>query len=493
MKILKRFFLLLLILIFTFNIGCSKVNGKDTQSIKAPDNYNLSIKGTWKIENIDILDDEIENKDEILSLKDSLISVSSNNLSIFNKSFLNPTFKLKVVDSNYILSYELNLTLRDIIETESMVDIISLVASNNLIGEFIVIDSDNGYLFYSGVLLKLVREDDNPRDIKESPKMIETEVLDEDYDSNVGVMLALKTPRVELEDGTYTNSSYRTLWISFEDGKIQPILEKDNIIFPRINGIWIIQKNVDNNNNQHIEYFTTRPIDGREDSKILDESSINVYKDINFISNDYISIEKYEGSDFKNIFPIYQTLPIDNINSKQGLSIEEIYSDEVNEKYERDFNEALEGLSIESSEELISTVDLTNFTIKRIEGKWSLIGKIGAKDTNEEGVDYRISINPSKRILNYDTLLIPWKDLKSRFPFIEDAYTSPTGRIAIILFSNKLFIYELEDRNIKGGPLVAIDLNEDEEVIMAEWASGSYVDTWNRAFKDGREINKEED
>jgi hypothetical protein len=493
MNVLKRILLLLFILIFTFNIGCSKVNGKDTQSIKAPDNESLSIRGTWKIEDINILDEEIENKDEILSLKDSLISISSNNISIFNKSFSNPTFKLKVVKSDYILSYELNLTLKDIIETESMVDIISLVASNNLIGEFIIVDNYNGYLFYSGLLLKLVREDDDPRDIEESSNTIEAEVLDEDYDSDVGVMLALKTPRAELEDGNYTDSSYRTIWISFKDDKIQPILEKDDIIFPRINGIWTIQKKVENDNNQHIEYFTAKSIDGRADSQILDESAINVYKDINFISNDYISIEKYEGNNFKNIFPIYQTLPIDNINSKQGLNIEEIYSDEVKEKYERDFNEAFEKLSKENVEKMLPVVDFTNFTIKRIEGKWSLIGGILPYDVDNESIDYKISINPSKKILNYDTLLIPWKELKGRFPFIEDAYTSPTGRVAIIIFSNKLLVYELENRNIKGGPLVTIDLNEGEEVIMAEWASGSYVDTWARAFKDGREINMEED
>lgn len=493
MKILKKFLSLLFILIFTFNIGCSKVNGKDTQSIKAPDNENLSIKGTWKIEDINILDEEIENKDEILSLKDSLISVSSNNLSIFNKSFSNPSFKLKVVDSNYILSYELNLTLRDIIETEDMVDIISLVASNNLIGEFIIVDNDNGYLFYSGLLLKLVREDNNPRDIEESSKMIETEVLDDDYNSNVGVMLALKTPRVELEDGSFTDSSYRTLWISFKNNKIQPIIEKDDIIFPRINGIWTIQKEVENKNNQHIEYFVAKPIDGKVDSQVIDQTSINVYKDINFIANDYISIEKYEGNDFKNIFPIYQTIPIDNINSKQGLSIEEIYSNEVKEKYERDFNEALEDISRVNNEALVPKIDYTNFTIKRIEGKWTLMGKIMSQNTNEEGRDYKISINPSKKILNYDTLLIPWKDFKSRFPFIEDAYTAPTGRVAIVIFDNKLLVYEVEDRNIKGGPLVTIDLNENEEVIMAEWASGAYVDTWDRAFKDGRKISMEDD
>ena len=82
-------------------------------------------------------------------------------------------------------------------------------------------------------------------------------------------------------------------------------------------------------------------------------------------------------------------------------------------------------------------------------------------------------------------MLIPWKDLKGRFPFIEDAYTSPTGRIAIIIFNNKLFVYELEEGSIKGNSLISIDLNEGERVIMSEWATGSYVDTWTKAFKGG--------
>ena len=66
MKALKKCVTLLLILLFTLIVGCSKVDGKDTQSIKAPKNESLSIGGTWKIEDINILDEEIENKDEIL-------------------------------------------------------------------------------------------------------------------------------------------------------------------------------------------------------------------------------------------------------------------------------------------------------------------------------------------------------------------------------------------------------------------------------------------
>ena len=65
MKALRKSGVLLLILLFTLIVGCSKVDGKDTQSIKAPKNEGLSIAGTWKINNINILDKEIENKDVI--------------------------------------------------------------------------------------------------------------------------------------------------------------------------------------------------------------------------------------------------------------------------------------------------------------------------------------------------------------------------------------------------------------------------------------------
>ena len=493
MKALKVFSSLLFILMFTFNIGCSKVNGKDTQSIKAPDNENLIIKGTWKIEDINIIDEDIENKNEILSQKDSFISISSNQFSIFNKSYSNPSFKLKVVDGSYVLSYELNLNLEDVVESTKHLDIISLIDSNRLVGEFIVIDDNNGYLFYSGLLLKLVKEDINPTEVEYSKNKIETEVLEEDYNSDVGVMIALKSPRRKLDEKSFSNVSYRTLWISFKNNQLQPIIEKNNIIFPRLNGIWTIENITNNNENIHNEYFTAKLIDGKEDNQIINDATINLYKNINFISNDYISVEKFEGDNFSDIFPTYSTIPIDNINSSEGLSIEEIYSNEIKETYERDFTETLKNLQQDTKSSLIEEIDYTNFTIKRIEGKWALVGKITSDNSNAEGFDFKLSINPSKKILNYDTLLIPWKDLKGRFPFIEDAYTSPTGRIAIIIFNNKLFVYEIEEGSIKGSPLTSIDLNEDESVIMSEWATGSYVDTWARAFRGGRKIYIKED
>ena len=494
MKIIKILLIFINIFIFTFNIGCSKVNGKDTQSIKSPINNNLIIKGTWKIKDISILDSEIENREEILSQVGSIISISDSKISVFNHSYDNPRFKLKVVNSDYILSHELKFKIEDINEDLSSVDLISLIDLNNLIGEFIFLDEEESYLFYSGVLLKLEKENDFPIEIKDSNNKIEMEVIDEDYNSPVGVMLALKTPRDETKE--ISKEEYRTLWISFKDENLQTIFEKEKIIFPRLNGIWemdskIISFNEDGIEKKYMEYIIAKPIEyveEKEEEIIFIESDYNSYKNINFISNDYVSIERVVNNN-----STYNTLPVDNINSSEGMSIEEIYNSQVIDIFERDFVETYNSLSKDKKDLFIENVDFTNFTLKRVMGKWRIISKLQSKNNDSSYVDFEVSINPTSKILNYDTLLIPWKELKVKFPFIEDAYTSPNGRIAIIVSNDKISIYELKDRKIEGKSLIEIELKEEEVVIMSEWATGSYVDNWSKAFKDGLEINIEEE
>lgn len=90
----------------------------------------------------------------------------------------------------------------------------------------------------------------------------------------------------------------------------------------------------------------------------------------------------------------------------------------------------------------------TNFTFKRMGVRWKIVGKTLINNYNNIEEYFAIPISQNKKILNYDTLLISWKDLKNKFPFIEDAYTSLNGRIALIIFNNKLLIYEMKDMMI---------------------------------------------
>ncbi len=129
-------------------------------------------------------------------------------------------------------------------------------------------------------------------------------------------------------------------------------------------------------------------------------------------------------------------------------------------------------------------IDYSNFKLDRVKGKWILVGNINLLDSDI--FDYRINISPLNRILNYDTLLISWKELKAQNPFIKDAFTSPNGRIAIVQLEDSLLIYEIKDRDINPTPLLTIDIEENEEIIMAEWANGDYVKRWENALKNLR-------
>lgn len=494
MRYLKMLYSVLLIMLLSLNIGCEN-NVNDTESIKAPKNNSLIVKGSWKIDDIKILGDSIENKDEILSLKGTLISLSENELIIFNKLYKNPNYKLKVVNNDYILSYEFELKVSDLINESNKIDILSIISSNKILGEFIILDNENGYLLYSGILLKVIKVNSLPINIDDNKNVVEAEVESEDYNSEIGVMLGLKSKRSLNSNGEYNLPEYRTLWISLKDDELQPVVEKENIIFPRINGIWEINNYKETIGEVGYEYFTLKYLDKDyvyESNLDIKNYGIGIYRDINFVSNDYISMEVYYGTNFRNKFQYYQTIPIDNINSIYGLRIGDIYNNEVEEIYNEKYIEILNENDY-IYKEFIEYIDNTNFTLKRIGGRWRIVGKVLINNYNDIEEDFTIPISQNKKILNYDTLLISWKDLKNKFPFIEDAYTSPNGRIAIIIFNNKLLIYEMKEMEIVGEPLAEINLKEDEEVIMAEWASGSYVDLWSKTFKDGKILNKEEE
>lgn len=490
---MKKIIAFLLIGLFTLNFGCSKVDSKEIQSINAPSNDNLIIKGNWEITDVKIIDENIENISEILELKNKTINISNNGINIVNKNYKETAFKLKVVKPSYNLSYEFKLKLSDIIKDKEKIEVISIIFQNNIIGEFIIDNDEKGYLYYQGVLFNLnkieieaLETKANAGDTEEASKeeIIEPELILEDYNSPVGVMLAIKKNRELKNDGKYGNESYRTLWISMYNGNIQPVLEKDNIVFPRMNGIWEIKGNTLYENGLHYEYFNARKIDsGSYGIEEAYSPEISIYKNITFISNDYISMEVYEGDDFQNKFHRYQTIPIDNINSNEGLKIGDIYSDlEVNQ-YEIDLESALMEASKDKIEEDYK-IDYSNFKLDRVKGKWILVGNINLLDSDI--FDYRINISPLNRILNYDTLLISWKELKAQNPFIKDAFTSPNGRIAIVQLEDSLLIYEIKDRDINPTPLLTIDIEENEEIIMAEWANGDYVKRWENALKNLR-------
>lgn len=482
-----------IVLIFLlFNIilvGCSSNIGNDNLEVILDNAFKY--KGTWRVESYFSISEDEYNEVEDLTGKE--VQIEKDSINIFNYIVTNVRYKLKVVDKSYVISYEDNLTAEKFMGAKDSLDIISVIDNNRTLCEFIILDDNSIVMIYRSELIYLKKISSNTNFNVNNGDTINDSSIDESNNSDVGVMIGLKKPRVLDENGNYTEDEYRTVWISYKDNNVNAVYEKENIIFPRMNGIWSINAKYNEANNKHFDYFEVTTLEGKLASNSEYSKEISSYKSINFIGNDYIALESYNGENFINEYSDYKIVPVDNINSDEGLSIDQIFNKDIKELFNSDFKNAYENITDEDKNNYENSVDYTNITMARNEGKWILKGKIRATEENKAGKDFNVAIEPNKKLINFNSLLVPWKILKGEVPFLSDAYTSPNGEIAIVKYKNYLSVYRIENGHLQGSPLINIPLKNDERIIMSEWCTSGYVDEWQKAFNDGSKIYIEEE
>lgn len=477
----KRYILILITIFILIFISYENVNKKSEKV------NSFKFIGVWRVNSVEVVyEDEADYTDNIL---DKEIKIGSNEIKILENNKKTVSYRLKAVKSDYMLSYEKNLSISKYMNGRELIDVISVVDNSQIIGEFFL-NSDTEMIFiYHGYLLNLTKVSQNVSfESEEEDKNISSEVKYDELDVAEGVMLGLKTPREKLDDMSYTEESYRTLWISHHNYRLGYVYAKENIIFPRLKGIWSLGVKKNSKNGFVVDEFKVGAYGEMSsvESEVSSNFSTNIYKSILFVANDYIAIEKYVGDNFQGNYPIYEILPVSNINIDSGLQVNEIFNENEKEKYLNELKNKIDSLSDEQKERLnIGNYDESNVTIKRELGKWRFIGKILPKNMNEDGEEFNIGILPEKRFINYNSMDISWKDLKSELGLFKDAFISPLGKIALVQFDTYIAIYKIENGMLITEPIEMIPIGENEEVIMAEWCDGSYVEQWENVFIDG--------
>ncbi|MGG7176987.1 hypothetical protein ACQPU1_05325 [Clostridium paraputrificum] len=486
-KIFKILTIFICSLIFT---GCSITNGGVDVNIKAPKNNKLGISGVWKVSDYSVKDRNISTQSQIDEIIENSLIIKNNSIKIGSKTLSGVNYKLKVVDKNYMLSYEANFKVSDLGIDYDSTNIYSITYQNNILGEIIYQEEGSSYFYYEGVIFTINIEseiEERDEDFKANKYDDEKKGLSQESSSQ-GVYIGLKSS----DPQNNGKEEYRTLWISTKENELQEIKEKSDIIFPRTKGIWVLKKETieDKELNIDYEYFVANSIDGKapeanieKDSNIkIFEDGINIKRSLNFVGNDYIATEVTRSGKIINS-PKYEVLPIDNLHSEKAIVIGDIYPEETNKIYQRAYENAYKSLDSSKTRGLSKYIDYSNFTLVRSNGKWVLQGRISSIS---DGIpyDYPLNITPNQKLINYDTLIIPWKVLKGEIPFIVDAFISPDGKLGIIVTKNELLIYEIQDGNLGLNPLKRIQLKDGEEVIMSEWCAGDYVDKWGSVFKE---------
>lgn len=401
---------------------------------------------------------------------------SSSEAKFNNDNCKFPNYKVKVVDAEKYFLSNFKIKTADLGISEKQVKVITISSRNSFYDEYIQI-SDNYILKnYEGVCLFLKRKGGKVKEIKENKienkgdkKYEKREVM-----SQNGLLIGLRR-------NNGSEYQYRTLWIHNTDDNKFEIKEMSNLIVPRKNGFMVV--GVDNITKDG-KYIDNRIWTGNlniaansivKNTYNIVQSDVN-YK-INFVGNEYISMENTvmkTNDNNKNVLKTYlSVLPLDNIYGN-SIPFSKIIGGNNDDLLSKNAEDYLQKLG--RSDYKINNDELeTNWGIIRMSGKWVLRGRIA----NE---NFSVNVEPPKILTSHDELFIPFRTIKSKFPDVLDAYTSLNNNFMILITRNNLKIVSINNNTI-GKVETSIDINENEQSVMSQWAVGSYVDKWDKIFK----------
>lgn len=491
----KKFRVIICIFLCIFLLsGCSFAEAENKSLISAPNNIDLKIKGAWEAEPYKVLEENVLSSEEIENIISNTIEIRDNSIKLGEENLGKIRYKVKIVKPNYTISYENKYKVSNLLGNDSgSINVYSFIYQNKILAEFFYKDIEESFLYYQGIIFKLRFNSNVKVDEDELYEYRGDSISKDESMASEGVYIALK----QSTNSDEVAETYRTLWINTKDGVLQDVKERENIIFPRLKGIWYLEPKfyVNKEKNIKYQYFSSNPIEGTlvepidDKSKPLNsvEDDTTLLRSINFIGNDYIATEVSSNNNkYKSNY--YEVLPIDNMNISTGVSIGDLYAEkESYSDFTEGYKEVYKRLSDEQKNSLTQYIDYSNFTLERDSGKWVVSGRISSLKSKDY-IDFATKLKPTKRLLNYDTLLISWKLLKGTIPYMVDAYTSPYKSLAIIILKDELLIYRIIDGTLSDEPLKSIHLKDNEEVIMAEWCSSNYIERWDSAFKENSRI-----
>ncbi|MDA8442020.1 MAG: hypothetical protein M0Z55_06550 [Peptococcaceae bacterium] len=393
----------------------------------------------------------------------------------------NPTYKVKNVNSAaYLMTKYITLS-STLVPNNKKVDVITVSAAANFLGEFMKIDNTQIIAFVQNNALLLQKVSDR---VDISIASANSNVFDLNNGSKAGasgVLLGLKVP----QNNDYT---YQTIWVAADNKKLHPLLTENNIFFPRINGFWVLQvRDVLNQGNRDDELsahdVSTKVPVTQASSMSINQRQVPAETNrriIDYIGNDYVTIDNDIGGK-----KWLQVLPVDKISSEVGIKVSDLLGTRGLSAYNSARDQAVRALKNAGVTSIDEDKSEEDFGLSRKNGHWYLQGRINyQKDGSSRFKDFNIDLIPPANLIFFDTLFLNWQNIKDRVPDAIDAFTSPNRDIALIKTKTKLFVYGISDDQLDNDPLAQIELKAGENIIMAEWATGSYVDNWEKAFLD---------
>lgn len=512
----KRVLLFLGVAFMLILAGCADPPGASAGKIIPPPIQADPLSGKWEItKELGTSGYAVESSQQWIG---GTVQFAEGAVEFDGKVWNRLSYKIKKVNaSDYLMTKY--IPFNDVLISETQeVDVITVYAASQYLGEFVKLNDENIISFIQNKGLLLKKLSDEADSFLDSPGGNSWDLYQVSIQGTSGILLGIKIPYG-------LGYRYRTLWIASDYNEVHPVLAADNLFFPRKSGFWelsvksvaeegktgtilaarnVMTKNLElksqstvtddgditsqtasedkrnnsnagNRNSEETIKDSNKDKESSKESEIDDEPAVRA---INYIGSNYVAIEKQtkEGSRL-------QVLPVDKLSVTTEIKITELMGHRGLSAYlsarERAVTELKKkGISIQEESELGE-----NFGLVRKYGHWFLVGRLNyQKGVSYEHTDFDLKIIPPSNLITYDTLVLSWHNIKDRVPDALDAFASPNRDIALVKTKNKLLVYKVVSEQLAENPVAEVDLQEGTTVVMAEWATGSYVDNWEKSF-----------
>ena len=492
---MKKYLALLLLSTMLFS-SCLSYSSGTTSKVVPPQNKLIPIAGKWTAFDYNIIDATAFSSKDMEEWVGK-IAQFNDDIGVFDEDIcMNPSYKVKNVYLKDYLANEYNLKENILDENVDKVQIVTVTSKDRFFYEFIKYTDDKMAVYIDGafILLKKVSDDidvDYNKKVVDNYKKKMGVKSDHGKLLKSGILIGLRyDDKTNNKDGI-PNYKYRTLWVSANNKEFNSVYEINNIFLPRKSGFWMVGTKNTENNNLKAQSIYSYPVDKEtkimnKNNKINASNTYNSSRTILCVGNDYVSTEykEYEmnkngGTDIKKA--VYEVLPIDDVENAKAVKISDI-AGENGKKVLMDEAGVFRTSLNKDRKSNIDTVPLEeNFAIVRRNGHWVMVGRLNFIDGSSYE-DFNIRYVPPSRLINYDELSIPWNSIKAKVPDVIDAYTSPNKDIAVVITDSTILLYTINNNELSDRPQKKIKLKQGESVVMAEWATGGYVEKWDKSL-----------
>lgn len=465
--------ILLALLLLPLLGGCADLTSTTPGKILPPAYAACPLEGKWSVQEElaseghpggDALDTAAE-----LQFSREMVIMGSN---VWNQ----PSYKVKKVNSRDYLQTRYIVLDGYLASINQAVEVVTVSADANYLGEFMKIDEATVVSFVQNKVLRLHKTADRADDPAAAAGLNTVNGNQDNNSGTSGVFLGLRIPA----DYDYI---YKTVWIAADDQQLRPLLSRPDLFFPRRSGFWELQ--VIGGTNQEGAGLRAQNVAIKDDPAASKEgvqapaaSTRRPSLAVDYIGNNYAAIAWNDG-DMEKL----EVLPVDQLSSPLGISAADLLGEDGAAAYRSARQQARQTLYGQGITLTAEAGGEDNFGLTRRNGHWYLQGRINYHHHGiPEYLDFNINFIPPDSLVVYDTLYLSWQSIRDRVPNAVDAFTSPNKDIAVIRTNSKLYFFGLNGEHLDSVTLGEMDLPEGTRIIMAEWATGFYVDDWEKAF-----------